>query len=349
MKAVKWFIVIILIAVVAAVLLNSTYKTMLEPVDSSATDSQVIVDIPVGSGTETIAEILFDNGLIKNTLAFRIMARKNGYDHRFKAGRYILSRAMSTEEQAEIIASGEVYSETVWFTIPEGFTVEEIALRLEENGLVNNNRFLSLVKDPPPGIMEKYPLLAEAASPDIEYLLEGYLFPDTYEVYREAGEEDIIRLMVERLFQVIGEEGLNRAAEMNRSIHEILTIASIVEREARVDHERPLIAGVFYNRLQIGQRLESCATIQYILGEYKEFLSYHDLETPSPYNTYQNAGLPPGPIAAAGASSINAALNPEQSNYYYFNYKYDESGEHYFSRTLQEHNQNVARAEANLQ
>ena len=154
---------------------------------------------------------------------------------------------------------------------------------------------------------------------------------------------------MERLFQVIGEEGLNRVAEMDRSLHEILTMASIVEREARVDHERPLIAGVFYNRLQIGQRLESCATIQYILGEYKEFLSYQDLEIPSPYNTYQHAGLPPGPIAAAGESSINAALYPEQSDYYYFNYKYDGSGEHFFSKTLQEHNQNVSRAEANLQ
>ena len=156
MKAVKWFLIIIMVgAIAAAVLLNSAYKQMLQPVDSSASGTQVIVNIPTGAGTETIAEILFDHGLINNTLAFRFMSRMNDYDHRFMAGRYALNPAMSMEEQARIIAGGEVYSETVWFTIPEGFTVGEIALRLEENGLVNSSRFLELVNNPPSDLVEK--------------------------------------------------------------------------------------------------------------------------------------------------------------------------------------------------
>jgi UPF0755 protein len=154
--------------------------------------------------------------------------------------------------------------------------------------------------------------------------------------------------MLSRLEQIVTAEDLRRIDQLNSSLHEILTIAAMVEREGRVDHERPLIAGIIYNRLEIGMLLQIDATIQYALGETKEFLTFKDLEIESPYNTYLFGGLPPGPIAAPGAASINAALYPEASDYLFYNYKYDGSGEHFFSHNLQEHLENVAKAEANL-
>jgi UPF0755 protein len=349
MKVLAWIFIILLIsAAVGLYLLNSAYNDLLKPVSPEAVDSYRLVEIPQGASTETIADILYNEGLIQNQLAFRFYVRRYDLGQGFIAGRYRFSPSMSMEQIILKIQAGDVYTETSWFTIPEGLSIEEIAEKLEENGLVNRERFLDLARQPSPGLIEAHPFLAEIDDPRITYHLEGYLFPDTYEVYTDAGEEGIILVMLNRLAQVIDEEEQARIKALDMTLHEVLTLASIVEREARVDHERPLIAGVFYNRLRIGQRLESCATIQYILGETKEFLTYADLELPSPYNTYQNPGLPPGPIAASGEVSIMAVLYPEESDYYYFNYKYDDSGEHYFSKTLEEHNQNVAKAEANL-
>jgi UPF0755 protein len=342
-------VILFILAVGAAYALNLYYSGLLEPVDPAAQNSEMLVEIPAGANTEIIAVLLFDAGLIQNELAFRLFVRQNNLGQGFKAGTYNLNPAMSLSQIAAKIESGDVYSETVWFTIPEGFSLKDIAARLEENGLADAEKFLSLARKPTEEILTGFPFLQEINNQSIDYLLEGYLFPDTYEVYADVSEEEIIIVMLRRMDHVFGEEEIARVAALGRTMHEILTMASIVEREGRVDHERARIAGVFYNRLQIGQRLESCATIQYILGETKEFLTFQDLELPSPYNTYQNESLPPGPIAAPGESSIMAALYPEETEYYFFNYKYDGSGEHYFSLTLQEHNENVVRAEANIQ
>lgn len=350
MKTILWILVILLVlAGGTAVYLFSQYNSKLEPVNPAATETFKLVEIPQGYGSEAIGKLLCDEGLIQNELAFRIFLRQSGLGQGFKAGRYNLSPSMSIEEIAQKLERGEVYSETSWFTIPEGYSIIDIATRLSDSSLVDHDTFLQMAQNPPADLVADYPFLGQVNNPEIDYLLEGYLFPDTYEVYSDAGEEAIIRLMLNRMLQVIDEQEQARIADMGWTVHDILTLASIVEREARVDHERPLIAGVFMNRLQIGQRLESCATIQYILGETKEFLTNQDLQLPSPYNTYQHAGLPPGPIAAPGEASVMAVLYPEHSDYYFFNYKYDGTGEHYFSITLEEHNANVARAEANLE
>ena len=343
------FALLVTIGLVTIAALFYYYNSLLEPVESTASENYYIVEIPSGANAEIIAAILYDKSLIRNERAFRLFVRQYNLGRGFIAGKYNLSPAMSTQQIIAKIHSGDIYTETSWFTIPEGYTVVEIAARLEENGLVDSEHFLNLVRKPSESILETFPFLIEVTDTRIEYVLEGYLFPDTYEVYTDAGAEEIIKVMLHRLNQILDEDKKNRLTELDLSIHEMLTIASIVEREGRVNHERNLIAGVFYNRLQIGQRLESCATIQYILGETKEYLTFQDLEIPSPYNTYQNTGLPPGPIAAPGEASIMAVLYPETTTYFYFNYKYDGSGEHYFSKTLEEHNQNVRRAEANIQ
>lgn len=342
-------VILFILAIGAAYALNLYYTGLLEPVDPAAQNNEVLVEIPAGANTEIIALLLYDAGLIQNELAFRLFVRQNNLGQGFKAGTYNLNPAMSLSQIAAKIESGDVYSETVWFTIPEGFSLKDIAARLEENGLADPERFLSLARTPSEAILTGFPFLQEINSQEIDYLLEGYLFPDTYEVYPDVSEEEIIILMLNRLNKVFTEEHQERIVQLNSSLHQILTIAAMVEREGRVDHERALIAGVIYNRLQIGMRLQIDATIQYALGETKEFLTFKDLEIESPYNTYQNDGLPPGPIASPGEASIMAALYPETSDYLYYNYKYDQSGEHYFSHTFEEHLENVAKAEANIE
>jgi UPF0755 protein len=342
------FFTLLIICLAAFFLAGNYYNAMLQPVKPEATEDFRIIEIPPGASAGLIGEILYQENLIQNQQVFGFYVRVNNLGQRFIAGHYRLSPSFSLEQIAEIIQSGEVYSETVWFTIPEGFTVNEIALKLEEKGLIEVETFLGLCSNPSVQIIESFPEISQINNPDVDYLLEGYLFPDTYEVYPDVSDEEIVILMLGRLKKAITAEHRERIEQLNSSLHEILTIAAMVEREGKVDHERALIAGVIYNRLQFGMRLQIDATIQYALGEVKEFLTFKDLEIESPYNTYQNDGLPPGPIAAPGEASILATLYPEVSDFLYYNYKYDGSGEHYFSKTLQEHNENVARAEANL-
>lgn len=342
--------VLLVIGLAGFFVFHNYYYSMLEPVDASALDDYRIVEIPSGASTEIIANILENENLIRDELVFRLFVRRHNLGQSFMAGRYSLSPSMSLEQIVQKIQIGDTYSETVWVTIPEGFTVEKIAIRLDELGLVDGDNFLELGRKAPEDIIEAFPMIGGSSDPDIEYQLEGYLFPDTYEVFPDAGEDFIIKMMLHRMEEILNElDYKDIIGKKGLSLHELLIIASLIEREARVDHERAKVASVIYNRLEIGQRLQIDATIQYILEEPKEFLLYKDLEIPSPYNTYLVDGLPPGPIASPGRASIDAALNPERTDYFYYNYKYDGSGEHYFSRTLQEHYENVSRAEANLQ
>ncbi len=341
-------VVLIIIGLAAVGVLNYFYLSMLEPVDPAASEDYVLVEIPSGAGSEVIADILEREGLIQNSVAFRYYVRSNNLGHTFMAGTYQLNPAMDVEEIVNKLQSGDVYAETTWFTVPEGYTLKQMADRLEEEGLIDSTKFLELADDPTDNILDTFTELRRIEEPEIEYLLEGYLYPDTYEIYTTADEEEIIKLMLGRMNRIIDEESKNRADQLGLTIHEVLTIASLIEREAAVAHERDRISGVIHNRLEIGQMLQIDATIQYILGETKEFLTYADLEIPSPYNTYQYHGLPPGPIAAPGQPSIEAALYPEDTEYFYYNYKYDDTGEHYFSETYEEHLENVRRAEENL-
>ncbi len=321
---------------------------LLRPVDAAAEGKNLRVEIESGMGTRQIAEMLAEKGAIRSPLLFRAYARYHRLEQKFMAGSYDLALSMSLPEIAAKIASGSVDLQTDWFTIPEGYTVEQIAGRLDAAGLIEREQFLEMAASPPPHILEQFPFLQESAeNPRVQYVLEGYLFPDTYEIAAGSPGEEAISLML-RCFDSLFDETLQqRCAELEMTLHEILTLASIVEREVRVDHERKLVAGVFYNRLTENYPLESCATIQYILGEVKEQLSIADTRIDSPYNSYQNPGLPPGPIGAPGKASIMAALYPEDTEYRYFVYKDDGTGEHYFSRTNAEHEKYKSKAAEN--
>ena len=225
--------------------------------------------------------------------------------------------------------------ESVTVTIPEGYTVEQIAKLLEEKGLTTKENFLECAKtfEIPYDYIEKI---------DNDYRqLEGFLFPDTYNIPISWKEKEIITLLLKQFDKNWSEEFRNRAKELGFSTREIITIASLIEREAKVEKERPTISSVIHNRLKKGMLLQIDATVQYLLPEQKSRLFYKDLEVDSPYNTYKYAGLPPTPIAAPGLSCIKAALYPEETDYYYYRTKASNNGEHNFSKTFEEHKNNA--------
>lgn len=307
------------------------------PVDP---DDETIIEvvIPSGSTTEAISDILLNEELIQSKLAFKELAKDLGADTAFKAGTYHLDRTMDAETIIGIISGGEVYRETVKFTIPEGFENRQIIDRLVSEGLVEEEALLSALDS----TVYDYAFLEQV---DRSMHLEGYLYPDTYEIEVGASAEEIVDVMLRQFDRIFKPEYYERLEALDMDLNELITLASIIEREAKLDEERALISSVFHNRLNIDMRLQSCATIQYALGERKEVLSYADLEIESPYNTYTYYGLPPAPIASPGEASIIAALYPEETDYLFFVTKETGDGSHYFNETLDGHNQDKNRSE----
>jgi UPF0755 protein len=348
-KPSHFFLVLIMAAfMILSMLAYWRITSLLLPVSSSTDDRLKEINIPFNSSTAQVAAILEQEGIIKSGLIFRFYAQYKGYDQKLQAGSYLLSSGMTLEEILNKLQQGVVWEKGIRFTIPEGFTVEQIAARLEKEGLVEKEAFLNMCLE-----YRQEPLFdfLEAVPAGVKYLLEGYLFPDTYEIRQGITPEEITGVMLRRFDEVFDETFRLRAAELGLSVHEVVTIASLVEKEARVPEERPLISAVFHNRLRSESMpfLQSCATVQYVLGETRPVLTYQDLEIDSPYNTYLYPNLPPGPIASPGREALEAALYPAAVNYLYFVYKEDGSGEHYFSTTLQEHNFYKGLAQRNRQ
>lgn len=250
-----------------------------------------------------------------------------GGSKNIKAGEYSLNKSMAPVRIFHLLASGAVKTHPV--TLPEGLTIEQIAGILAEKDLVNKEEFIALATDK-----------ALAAAYHIDgQSLEGYLFPDTYFVSRDRGSREIIDLMVERFWDVYN--GLVKDRHSQMPLWEVVTLASIVEKETGLPEERPVIASVFLNRLKKRMRLESDPTVIYGIKDFDGNLKKRDLDSPSPYNTYCHYGLPPGPIANPGRESLRAVLIPAETDYLYFVSKND--GSHHFSATLSEHNRAVAR------
>lgn len=306
--------------------IGSYFAYLAAPV-SSRSDKLHVVVIDKGLTLKEVGIVLQNKGVIKSRFLFTFYAYLVGKEKNVQAGTYCLSDAWSMSRILEQITKGKVFCLRI--TIPEGYTVSQIERLLAAKGIVDKQRFeeaLSMADF-------NYPFLK--GIPQGKYRLEGYLFPATYEVRPGLSEKDIIDLMLKRFQEAFTPELTHRAQELGLSVRDVVILASMVEREAKLDKERPLIAAVFLNRLQRGMRLESCATIQYILGKQKEKLTYEDLRIDSPYNTYLHNGLPPGPISNPGLASIKAVLYPAKVDYLYFVSRGD--GSHYFSRTWGEH------------
>lgn len=278
--------------------------------------SEDIIQITPGMGVLEIGKLLEGKGFIKNAFIFQFVSLLKGNYHSLKAGNYAISSNMSMLAILERISSGNgVFYR---FTIPEGFTTIEIARLWEEKGLGRACDFMKELSNP--SIAKKYGISANS--------LEGYLFPDTYIFSYGISEREAIFMMLDQFFKKVPSIIDKSLSEL--SMHEIISLASIIEKEAKVEKERPLISAVFHNRLRLDQKLESCATVLYGLGYPQRELNYHDLKDPtSYYNTYVYKGLPPGPICNPGISSILAAVNPSKENYLYFVSKND--GTHYFT------------------
>lgn len=307
-----------------------------------------IFTVQQGWSAREIGAELEKRGLVRSALGFRLVVDQEGVGGGLTAGDYELSPAMSALEIVQVLSRGEVRRGIV-LTIPEGWRAEQIADRMDEVGFASGEEFLRAVADP--RLVPGAAVLGEPLPPS----LEGYLFPWTYEVRERVSGVEAAEMMVRTFHERVGERVRSAAvAAPDLTMHEIVTVASIVEREARVAAERPMVASVYLNRLDIGMPLQADPTVQYAVASgdgaaarsygYWRQLTLEDLETPSPYNSYVHPALPPGPICSPGEASILAVLAPASTDYYYFVAKSDGSGEHLFGRTLDEHNANVARS-----
>ena len=287
----------------------------------------VIIKVKPGMTTVDIATVLADRALIRDKNVFLLAAKQAGLDKSLQAGEYELSRKMDVHQMIEIMAKGKTaYSR---FTIPEGFTVEQIASLLQEKELARKDRVLALAQN-------YAPFDKEPSRPDVKYRAEGFLFPDTYQISKGASEEEILEMMAREFQKQFTPELQEKARASGLSTYDVIVLASLIEREVQLASERPIVARVFLNRIKIGMPLQSCATIQYILGYAKEELTIADTQLPSPYNSYLHQGMPPGPVANPGLPSIKAALNPAEGDWLYFVVD-GKTGGHRFSRTLAEH------------
>lgn len=305
------------------------------PVDADDT-SEILVSIPKGSSTTSIAEKLVEYDLIYNTFVFKQVVKDLGYDGKLQAGDYKLSRSNDLETIIEKLYSGDVYEETITFTIPEGLELDEILEVLKEKELVSDE---ALFYETLENKVRKTPLFAGLPFENFE----GFLFPDTYTVRKGATEAEIIQKMLDRLLVVFDDETVQYIQDNNLDLYKVLTLASIIEREIVHDDEREIAASVFYNRLDIDMKLQSCATVQYIIDERKVNLTNDDIAIDNDYNTYKYPGLPPGPIASPGEASIKAAIYPADSEYLFFVRSYENDDSHIFTTNLRDHNKAKAK------
>lgn len=314
-----WFLFVVFVVAIVAVV-----ATTFTPVGSKEKWTSVV--ITKGMTPLEIGRVLEEKGLIRSAYGFALCTKLQGTSRRLIPGEYRLSPTMSLWHIARVIASGERVARRV--TIPEGHTIQQIAELFSAKGLVDKDEFIATAKAQGKRFSDVLPLIASDN-------LEGYLFPDTYQASKGDDEARIISMMLENFFKRFRAAKLPDPPGPEYSDYDCLKIASMVEREAKLPSERPVIAGVIYNRLAASKKLQIDATVQYALGKHKAKLLYEDTLVDSPYNTYLHPGLPPTPVSNPGIASIRAAYQPADTDYlYYFALK---DGSHHFSRTYEEH------------
>lgn len=348
-----WLIMILMFVAIILISAVISYNYVIKNYLDTSTDKPVVVSdnegiefvIERGASTNEIVNNLVKQGLVKNETIFRLLSKVNGYDGTYKSGTHIVSKSLSYDELMRVLSSAPA---TRTVTIPEGKTFSQIADILYEKKIIKDK--------------EQFIATANTDSFDYDFLkdipqrdnrLEGYLFPDTYEYDYNASDHDIITKMLDNFDAKFKKEYRDKIAALpgGMTLDKIVTLASIIEREAKSSDDRYLISGVLYNRLtskdKTLRKLQVDATIQYIMlkknGAYKDRLLYDDLKVDDPYNTYLYEGLPPGPISCPGEAAIKAALNPADTQYLYYVARGDESDSHAFARTFKEHQANIAK------
>jgi UPF0755 protein len=305
----------------------------LSPVSTSA--ETVLVEIPPGSSAAQIGDRLKKAGVVRSGLAFTLMAKVLGESGEMKAGEYRLRRDLGVVEVINELVQGTT-AESQWVTIPEGWTLRQITTQLESQKLVRSHEFMRAVRRKP----EAYGLQVGSRRGSVE----GYLMPDSYKVPVKSSERKIVALMVKNWKEKAWNPNQALFRKNDLPPDKVVILASMIEREARVAEDRPLISSVIRNRLAKKMKLQIDATVLYALGKHKSVVTFADLKVKSPFNTYRNVGLPPGPICNPGVDAIQAALEPAQTDYLYYVAKPD--GSHIFTRTGEEHAAAIAKAKA---
>ncbi|UJL44920.1 endolytic transglycosylase MltG [Virgibacillus sp. NKC19-16] len=338
-KVVAIIIIALILILIAGGISGYLYiNSALAPVEPES-EEEVEVAIPIGSSSSAIAEILEENGLIKDSRIFRFYVQFNN-ESNFQAGEYTFSPSMTMDEIIDSLKNGRIMEEPIHtITIPEGLNIDEIAEIYAENLHFSKEDFLDQVNDPEyiDELIEAYPtiLTSDIMDPSIRTPLEGYLYAATYNFYTdEPSVTSIVEKMLAQTESVV-EPYMDEIAEQDLSVHEAITFASIIEKETGMEDQRNKISGVFYNRLEEGMPLQTDPTVLYALGEHKDTVLHEDLEVDSPYNTYQVEALPIGPISNFAESALEAVVNPEESDYLYF--LHDGEGSIYYAETYEEH------------
>lgn len=298
-------------------------------IDDALPAQQTDVIVPNGATFGQVASLLRERGVLAHPFVFRLLARLRRVDSDVKAGEYRFPAHQTSDAVLQRLVRGEQFA--VWVTIPEGYTAREIAQTLASRSLGDAARYeRTFLRSGGVGIDG-----AQTRS------LEGYLFPSTYLIPIDDSPEAVASILVDQFRRELPADAERRARALGRSVPDVVTVASLIEREGKVDQDRPLIASVIYNRLRLGMPLEVDAAIEYTFPEHHDVITKRDLAIDSPYNTYRHTGLPPTPIANPGKASLDAAFGPAKSDYLYYVAKSD--GHSVFAKTLAEHNANVER------
>lgn len=293
------------------------------------------IEVPMGANANSIGLLLKEHGVITYEKAFAKRVKDSAYNGKIKYGTYTITKGMTLDDMIALMSAGDT-RETLKFTIPEGYSVEMIAQKLDSEGICSKEDFLLAVQ----ATDYDYDFLDFTQVEGTKYYLQGFLFPATYEIFVGETAHDIVNRMLTAFSQRYTAEIQQKAKELGKSTYEVVTIASIIEREAKLQEERPTISGVIYNRLEINMKLQMCPTVLYPLTDGMYDVSqvlYDDLEIESPYNTYKYEGLPVGPICSPGAASLEAAVNPEEHSYLFYHTDDEATGSHIFSETYEEH------------
>ena len=323
----NWYIALAVLIVVPLLGFLAVLHTRGDNKDFAVSGPHLII-VQEGMTTADIAQLLHEKKLVKDPTAFRWEARYKGLATKLQAGPYQIEGGLSNGAIVDVMVKGRI--KQLRFTVPEGFTVVKTAKKLEAEGLGKADKFIAAAKNYAPFDY------MQTDNPDVLFKAEGFIYPATYELPVGLSEDKILAILVGQFDEYMREEKIpEKCAQQGLQLRQVVNLAAMVELEAVFAEEQPRIAGVFLKRLAIGMPIQSDTTIQYLLGSQKKIITFDDTKIQSPYNTYQNPGLPPGPIGSPGMSAIKAVLDPEKTEYLYFVAEKD--GHHRFTKTYSEH------------
>ncbi|MFA6106603.1 MAG: endolytic transglycosylase MltG [Patescibacteria group bacterium] len=341
--------IFLIIIIATAVFFGLAWKKLNNPADPDGADR--IFTVSAGEGTNQISDNLFGQKLIKSKLAFETYVWARGWEGTIKAGEHTLSPKLNIREIAQSLVSGNTISSEEKIIVKEGWNIGDIDSYLSEKNILASGEFKNVVDKisnfpardgSAPGGQSSIPksyIFLNALSENTS--LEGYLFPDTYRVFKNSSAEEIAGKMLANFDRKLNPELRVEIERQGKSVHEIITMASLIEKEVRATEDMKIVSGIFWNRINNGQALQSCATLAYVLGVNKPQYSEADTKIDSPYNTYQNKGLPPGPIANPGMNAIKAAIYPTANDYNFFlTAEVNGESKTIYSRTFEEHVRN---------